>query len=143
GSASEFIHRISAHAWRSGLRQVVLPVHSYGDYEQAARVWGLDCVRQVRAQPALHWACEPSSPLGQSDPALAQWQADARLPARALLRGASDPSTVRPEPVEGLSTQSHPQRNDSSLYVLDCAYRPLRLDGQAGVFPPGVWQVWT
>ncbi len=84
GSASEFIHRISAHAWRSGLRQVVLPVHSYGDYEQAARVWGLDCVRQGRAQPALHWACEPSSPLGQADPALAQWQGAAPAGLRVL-----------------------------------------------------------
>lgn len=74
GSASEFIHRISAHAARVGLRQAVLPAHSYGDYAQAARVWGLACVRTARQEPALQWACEPSSPLGQVDPALAQWR---------------------------------------------------------------------
>jgi histidinol-phosphate aminotransferase len=75
GSASEFIHRISAHAARRGLRQALLPAHSYGDYAQAAQVWGLECVRKLSADmPALRWACEPSSPLGQCDPALAQWQ---------------------------------------------------------------------
>lgn len=88
GSASEFIFRISAHAARLGLQRAVLPAHSYGDYAQAARVWSLECVRAgteedkplnpgpSRSVPVLHWACEPSSPLGQADPALARWQAD-------------------------------------------------------------------
>lgn len=81
GSASEFIYRISAHAARQGLRQVVLPSHSYGDYAQAAGVWGLE---QGSGAPALHWACEPSSPLGQADPALAQWQGAAPEGLRVL-----------------------------------------------------------
>ncbi|MHA7600368.1 aminotransferase class I/II-fold pyridoxal phosphate-dependent enzyme [Alicycliphilus sp. T452] len=70
-SASEFIHRISAHAARSGLRHAVLPAHGYGDYGRAARLWGLDC--GPAAAPALHWACEPASPLGTADAALAAW----------------------------------------------------------------------
>lgn len=80
GSASEFIFRITAHAARQGLRHAVLPAHSYGDYAQAARAWQLQCVGQgalPEGAPALHWACEPSSPLGQADPALARWQAGA------------------------------------------------------------------
>ena len=70
-SASEFIHRITAHAARSGLRHVVLPAHGYGDYARAASVWGLVAVDGAEA--ALHWACEPASPLGTADAALAQW----------------------------------------------------------------------
>ncbi|WP_315127706.1 aminotransferase class I/II-fold pyridoxal phosphate-dependent enzyme [Comamonas antarctica] len=114
GSASEFIHRISAHAARRGLRHAVLPDHSYGDYAQAARVWGLTISRRLALEgpaPALHWACEPSSPLGRADPALAQWLACAQ-----------------PGP---------------HLHVLDCAYQPLRLDGQRSALPAGAWQVWT
>ena len=123
GSASEFIFRVSAHAARLGLRQAVLPAHSYGDYAQAARVWGLACERAATAQqppptpdpstrePVLHWACEPSSPLGQTDPALAQWQA---LPDAG-----------------------------GGLRVLDCAYQPLRLDERQSEVAAGVWQVWT
>ncbi|MET1114852.1 MAG: aminotransferase class I/II-fold pyridoxal phosphate-dependent enzyme [Comamonas sp.] len=126
GSASEFIHRISAHAARSGLRRAVLPLHSYGDYAQAAHVWGLECVRPGlqekepfalslskgvlrRKEPALHWACEPSSPLGQADPALARWQAE----------------------------------KGRGLRVLDCAYQPLRLAGSPSSFPADAWQIWT
>ena len=114
GSASEFIHRISAHAARRGLRHAALPEHSYGDYAQAASVWGLAISRRPALggpAPALHWACEPSSPLGRADPALAQWQACAP-----------------PGP---------------DLRVLDCAYEPLRLDGQRSALPAGAWQVWT
>ena len=70
-SASEFIHRISAHAARSGLRAVALPVHGYGDYARAADVWGLV---PGGAGPALSWACEPASPLGGEDAALGAWQ---------------------------------------------------------------------
>lgn len=114
GSASEFIHRISAHAARRGLRHALLPAHSYGDYAQAAGVWGLEVARRPAASgaaPALHWACEPSSPLGRADPALAHW------PARA--------------------------DTGADLHVLDCAYQPLRLDGQCSSLPAGAWQVWT
>ncbi|GGH58746.1 aspartate aminotransferase [Comamonas phosphati] len=100
GSSSELIHRLTQHASRSGAKAVALPSHHYGDYAQAARVWGLE--QQMHGE--LHWLCEPSSPLGQPD-----------------LAG------------EGGRWQ-----------VLDCAYRPLWLEGE----PPwrdmdGLWQLWT
>lgn len=76
-SASEFIHRISAYAARTGLRRVVLPLHGYGDYARAAALWGLDAAGQGTA---LHWACEPASPQGGADAALAAWQAQPAPP---------------------------------------------------------------
>ena len=79
-SASEFIHRITAQAARQGLRHAVLPAHGYGDYARAAALWGLE---PGAAQPALHWACEPASPLGTPDAALARW-ADAPGALRVL-----------------------------------------------------------
>jgi histidinol-phosphate aminotransferase len=66
GSASEFIHRISATHQR---QRVYLPQHHYGDYLQAAQAWGLTQADAPQAQ--LLWACEPSSPLGQAHPGLA------------------------------------------------------------------------
>lgn len=72
-SASEFIFRITAAFSARGGRYVALPPHSYGDYRRAARAWGLTAVtREGGATPApsLHWACDPSSPLGQAEAAL-------------------------------------------------------------------------
>jgi histidinol-phosphate aminotransferase len=78
-SASEFIFRVTAWAARRGVRQVELPAHAYGDYAHAAHAFGLAMGRVGCAQrtPATHaaaltWACEPSSPLGGQEPALAQ-----------------------------------------------------------------------
>lgn len=70
GSASEFIFRITAWAARSGLRRVQLPRHGYGDYRAAAEAWGLG---EAATGPALGWACDPSSPLGQVPDDLAVW----------------------------------------------------------------------
>ncbi|MCX7278908.1 MAG: aminotransferase class I/II-fold pyridoxal phosphate-dependent enzyme [Burkholderiales bacterium] len=67
GSASEFIHRISAAHQR---QRVYLPQHHYGDYLQAAQAWGL--IQADAPQAQLLWACEPSSPLGQAHPGLAE-----------------------------------------------------------------------
>ncbi|MET3494921.1 aminotransferase class I/II-fold pyridoxal phosphate-dependent enzyme [Variovorax boronicumulans] len=77
-SASEFIHRISAAVMQGGARQVWLPTHSYGDYERAAQAWGLQVLRasEPHEGAALHWCCEPSSPLGQP-------QADIELHAQS------------------------------------------------------------
>ena len=122
-SASEFIHRVTAWAAQQGARAVALPPHSYGDYAQAAQARGLPVVRPDDADAstaALQWACEPSSPLGGVDRALAAWRS---------VSGARDAIT--------------PWR------VLDCAYMPLRLHtGDAfqltGIdIDPGVWQLWT
>jgi histidinol-phosphate aminotransferase len=132
GSASEFIFRISALAARttrsmqasipasaSALPRrwqrpaaVHLPPFHYGDYAQAALAWGLQAVSDPD-QADLLWACDPSSPLGQSHDRLAQQ-------------------------VQGL-------RSDQRL-VLDCAYRPLRLEGRLALDSEGldrVWQLWT
>lgn len=87
-SASEFIHRITACAARGGLRHAVLPAHGYGDYARAAAAWGL-ARADAAGLPALHWACEPASPLGTADEALARWvlqpvrQGDVRVIDRA------------------------------------------------------------
>ena len=69
GSASEFIFRVTALVAKranagSAAVAVSAPLHAYGDYAQAARAHGLVLV--LSGEPAaLHWACEPSSPLGQ------------------------------------------------------------------------------
>lgn len=72
-SASEFIHRISAAVVQGGGRNAWLPTNSYGDYERAALAWGLQVLRAPEPHDgaALHWCCEPSSPLGLSQPDLA------------------------------------------------------------------------
>lgn len=114
GSASEWIHRITAFAARSGARHVTFPAHHYGDYAQAAQVWGLQPVpRTAQAHgQGLHWACSPSSPLGVAEDVWHLWHNAA--PAQAWR-------------------------------VLDCAYAPLRLGGQAtaALQLDTVWQMWT
>ncbi|MFT3801198.1 MAG: aminotransferase class I/II-fold pyridoxal phosphate-dependent enzyme [Burkholderiaceae bacterium] len=88
GSGSEFIFRMTAAIARDGGRTVSVPRHAYGDYADAAAAWGLR-VRRRNVAPAhecpahdaaaanvdpdadLVWACDPSSPLGRSEPAFA------------------------------------------------------------------------
>jgi histidinol-phosphate aminotransferase len=122
GSSSEFIHRITALAVQQGAVQASLPLHSYGDYAQAAQARGLALLHrrdEALAAPGLQWACEPSSPLGRSDPVLAAWAAAA------------------------------PRDGDATLRVVDCAYAPLRLDAEPwpGTTGPArglpCWQLWT
>ena len=122
-SASEFMHRFTALAAQQGAVQVALPTHSYGDYAQAAQVRGLGVVRGTGAAAGLQWACEPSSPLGLTDPAVRAWQHD------GAERGDDMANVLR---------------------VLDCAYAPLRLDPEGawtGVppaqLPATCWQLWT
>ncbi|MFN7154289.1 MAG: aminotransferase class I/II-fold pyridoxal phosphate-dependent enzyme [Acidovorax sp.] len=123
-SASEFIHRITALAAQQGAVQVAVPLHSYGDYAQAAQVRGLEVLRGGGASVGLQWACEPSSPLGQEDPAVCGW--------REGEGGGEDGDAA------------------SALRVLDCAYGPLRLDAEAAWkgapsphLPSACWQLWT
>lgn len=75
GSASEWIHRISMHAARCGAEYVTLPPHRYGDYPHAAALWRLQPQdRTTQASGAgLHWACAPSSPLGQEETVWPHW----------------------------------------------------------------------
>ena len=72
GSGSEWIRRFTAwvrlqaaHA-HAQPPHIHWPAHAYGDYADAAQVWGLPHT-SVRAQATLLWACEPSSPMGQTD----------------------------------------------------------------------------
>lgn len=122
GSASEFIHRITALAAQRGVAQVTVPPWSYGDYTQAAQARGLGVMRAGGGLAALQWACEPSSPLGVADPSVAAWHggAEASVPGARMLR------------------------------VLDCAYVPLRLDAEgrwtgapSPRLPSACWQLWT
>ena len=122
-SASELIHRLSACAARQGAGFASLPRHCFGDYARAARAWGLEVQARPLAVPAaqgpqrgLHWACEPSSPLGRAEEG---W----------------------PLPLAGEAGRTD---RDGPWVVLDCAYRPLWLEGE----PPwrdldGCWQLWT
>lgn len=120
GSASEFIFRITAWVAQQGGRHVHLPPHSYGDYAQAALAWNLG--RAAQADDAqLLWACEPSSPLGGRHACWPGWLVDG-----CASGGARMPT--RP------------------VLVLDCAYAPLRLSGNASLSDAQraqVWQLWT
>ncbi|WCM91813.1 aminotransferase class I/II-fold pyridoxal phosphate-dependent enzyme [Acidovorax sp. NCPPB 2350] len=125
-SASEFIHRATAWAARRGAAGVVVPAHGYGDYARAAAAWGLplaraDGVPPPGAMPLLHWACEPSSPLGTADAAVAAWREEG-------------------EGEGGAAGPAHGPR------IIDCAYAPLRLEPAAGpgaALPAGAWQLWS
>lgn len=101
GSASEFIHRITMHALRQGAACVSLPAHHYGDYPQTAQVWGLQLADRAaqRLGTGLHWACAPSSPLGQEDAVLAQWAAHPATPGTwRVLDCAYAPLRLDPAP---------------------------------------------
>ena len=85
-SGSEFIQRISvAVALQPGAggAQVWQPPLDYGDYARAAQAAGLVPTPDP-ARAALLWACEPSSPLGQAQPDLAERVA-ALWPAQQLV----------------------------------------------------------
>jgi histidinol-phosphate aminotransferase len=65
-SASEFIFRVTALVARRGGKSVSLPVHSYGDYAQAAFANGMG-LSGAEAAPPLRWSCDPSSPQGRAE----------------------------------------------------------------------------
>lgn len=120
GSASEFIFRMTAWvAQRSGPkrgRKVCLPLHGYGDYTQAAQACGLGLTCDA-SKAQLVWACEPSSPLGCVH-------------------------TAWPDGVLHASTVV----DDQVPVVLDCAYAPLRLEGEPSLDARQVgrvWQLWS
>ena len=174
-SASEFIHRTTALAQQQGVRAVALPAHSYGDYAQAAQARGLQLLRPGDAgwsTAGLHWACEPSSPLGRADPALAAWRSGpahlragraAVWPPLTLGEGrGEDRRPWHPHSAEDLSPQQPPasglhrapipgfpqgekvqNRQPEPLRVVDCAYMPLRLHtGRALEWPDADPSAW-
>lgn len=65
-SGSELIFRVSYWASCSGFPYVRIPLHAYGDYDRAARQYGLlrQAQMDVSAEPVLIWHAAPSSPLG-------------------------------------------------------------------------------
>jgi histidinol-phosphate aminotransferase len=110
GSSSELIHRFTQHAVRSGAR-VQLPQHHYGDYLQAAQVWGW---RRSPPAPGRRACTGPASP-----------------PARWGCWKRSGPT-------------GRSRRPRQEWRVLDCAYRPLWLEGTAPQRDlDTVWQLWT
>ena len=123
-SASEFIQRISlavalthgpgAAAWQ--------PVHAYGDYARAAQAAGLREVAQAE-RAALLWACEPSSPLGQSQPDLAACVAGLRPEQTLVLDQAYEPLRL-----EGASSL-----NDAALERVWRLITPNKALGLTGV----------
>lgn len=124
-SASELIQRLTAWAQSQGSQRVLLPLHSYGEYAHAAQARGMDAARRVQGvkepREGLQWACEPASPTGQSDAALACWLAEPNATENALWR------------------------------VCDCAYLPLRLDSKTARdwlhrgrnMQPSCWQMYS
>lgn len=71
GSASEFIGRFTAWVVREGGQRVWLPALAYGDYTRAAHAWKLEREHDP-ARAHLAWLCEPSSPVGGAEPAVAR-----------------------------------------------------------------------
>lgn len=113
-SASEFIGRITAAVAQQGGHRAWLPPHSYGDYHRAADAWGLAAQRApAPADADLVWCCDPSSPLGQPQNALA-----------ALIDALPDPATCV------LDLAYEPLRLEGSL-------------GLSASRKDRVWQLWT
>jgi len=130
GSASEFIFRISAlAAQRAG----------------AMQSWSSDSdLPQRLPRPAtVHL---PPFRYGDYAQAARAWGLQAVTdPAEADLLWACDPSSPLGQPHDGLTQQVQGLRSDQML-VLDCAYRPLRLQGRLALYDAGldrVWQLWT
>lgn len=89
--ASELICRISAAAALKGARSFWAPAHAYSDYARAAHAAGLRRAA-LPEEAALLWACEPSSPLGQTQENLPQLAHMAAATGSALvLDGAYAP----------------------------------------------------
>ncbi|WP_280189211.1 aminotransferase class I/II-fold pyridoxal phosphate-dependent enzyme [Delftia sp. PS-11] len=98
-SASEFIHRITMHAAREGAAMASLPAHHYGDYAHAARLWRLPLAARDGAAEAgagLHWACAPSSPLGQPEDIWPCWSQPAPAGAWRVIDCAYAPLRLEP-----------------------------------------------
>lgn len=70
-SGSEFVVRITSWVRGQGGRCVWVPHAGYGDYAQAALAHGLELASSSADGADLAWACDPSSPVGQTDPELA------------------------------------------------------------------------
>ena len=106
--------------------QVAVPPHSYGDYAQAAQVRGLEVLRGGGAAAGLQWACEPSSPLGLTDPALHAWRQGDVDAAWRVLDCAYVPLRLDPE---GIWMGAPSSRMPSACWQLWTPNKALGLTG--------------
>ena len=136
GSASEFIFRFTVWARQQGARSVGLPSHAYGDYAQAAQAWGLE-VAEPYADADLVWACEPSSPLGQSHSTWPEFLVSQGHTTLISYSAVGDVPAVNALAEVHSTSHAHPTH-----VVLDCAYAPLRLDGTPSLSDAQRQQVW-
>lgn len=132
GSASEFIFRISALAARMtrSMQSSILA---------SASALPLRWQRPAAVHlPPFHY--------GDYAEAARAWGLQAVTdPSEADLLWACDPSSPLGQPHERLAQQVQGLRAGQML-VLDCAYRPLRLQGRLALDDAGldrVWQLWT
>ena len=159
-SASEFIHRITAFAARSGARQAVVPRHGYGDYARAAGLWGLSCA-EVPTEPADADRLSPLPPLregrdggrlvqhaeageaqrGRPPPQLSHRAGGDENNARLTLHWACEPASPLGTPDAALDGWTH--QSTAELRIVDCAYAPLRLHGQPRRLPANAWQMYS
>lgn len=120
-SASEFIFRITSLVSRRGGNTVSLPVHSYGDYAQAARACAMKPA-STDAEAPLRWSCDPSSPQGLGDE---------RLPDLVTTRGKGDVVVLdrayEPLRLEGAVALTHKQLQ--SVWQLWTPNKALGLTG--------------
>jgi histidinol-phosphate aminotransferase len=113
---AEAIRRLTLAALLQGLREVWVPQPGFGDYAAAAEALGLSVHRYTDWPELLH-----------GRPALI-WlcqpcnPSGTRLDSAALARIAA--AALSP-----------------ALLVIDLAYEPLRLDGEAVTLPPSCWQL--
>lgn len=136
-SASEFIHRFTALAAQQGVVQVAVPAHSYGDYAQAAQARGLEVMRAGGAAAGLQWACEPSSPLGLTDPAVQGWRPGDAHAAWRVLDCAYVPLRLDPD---GAWAGMPSPRVPSACWQLWTPNKALGLTGVRAAYaiaPPG------
>lgn len=120
GSASEFVHRIThGLALRGRARRALVPEPGYQEYRDAAALDGL----AVSASAAAAWAAPHGGDL--------LWLTEPASPSGATAIGALGAGIAR-------------ARRAGAVVVIDLAYQPLRLDGQA--LPAEVddaWQLWS
>jgi histidinol-phosphate aminotransferase len=126
-SGSEAIFRLTAWVAQGGGRTVHLPPAAYGDYASAAEAWGLERRSQATGA-ALAWACDPSSPLGQTDDRWPAWlRAGSDRPGVVVLDCAYAPLRL-----EGLHGGA--DRDKDHVWQLWTPNKALGLTGVRGAY---------
>ena len=116
-SASELIMRLTA-AVLPEMASVWVPRHAYGDYRRAAEAWGL----AVDA-----WEAEDRCLVSQAFAAGAPTRLSERQVRLVWVTWPASPQGDMPPALVGLAGALTPK----DVVVLDMAYAPLRLDGDA------------